>query len=70
MKGGQNEKRLENKLQLGLKNIKNDIFEYFKNTKMTPKGQKIFDKLKNAMYGDSNKKFRKQTIVRIEKYYK
>ena len=35
MKGGQNEKGLENKLQLGLKNIKKNIFENFENTKIT-----------------------------------
>jgi len=35
-----NEKSSENKLQSKLKNIKNDIFKIFKNSKMTPKKHK------------------------------
>ena len=54
-KEASNKKSSINKLQLQLKNIKNDIFEIFKKYKMSSKEA-------------SNQKIRKQTIVRIEKY--
>ena len=40
MYGSSNVKSSENQLQLELKNIKNDIFKKFKNSKITPKTAK------------------------------
>ena len=56
-----NEKSLENKLQSELINIKNAIFENFKNSKMTPKTPKNqkFLKFKISQKEASNKKVHK-----------
>ena len=56
-----NQKSLENKLQLKLKNIKIDIFENFKKSKMTPKTPKSqkFKKSKSPIRRPQIKKFNK-----------
>jgi len=70
LKEASNQKSLENKQFLELKNIKNDIFENFKNSKITPKipkNQKVKN-FKKSLKEASNQKSLEKTIVRIEKY--
>ena len=64
-KEASNQKSSENKLQSELKNIKNDIFGNFKNSKITPKtpkNQKIKQLKMSCKEASNQKKFRKQAI--------
>ena len=69
-KEASNQKSSENKLYLELKNINNNIFENFKNSKWPQKHPKTKNSKnsKRHVRRPQIKKFRKPTIVRIEKY--
>ena len=69
IKKSSNQKSSGNRSWLKLKNIMNDIFEKFPKLKNDPQKPQNTKLLKNSKsHITSNKKFRKQTIIKIEKY--